>query len=113
MSLILTHTLTLTRTRTRTRTRTQSSIINNKLDLPPNLIRSDDVGRSLRLIMLGAANEQHAGQWFMGLQGLRESPETSIESLCLRRWRMWQQSHVKYLLKSVRALRVSTDLLTS
>ena len=82
-----------------------SEIIQNSLGLPPLLLRSTDVGQPLRPIYLGAATEKDAGQWFMGLQGLRESPAKSIEDLCARRWLTWQQSHCKYLLKSVRALR--------
>lgn len=87
----------------------RASIINGQLTLPQMLLRSEDAGRALFPRLLGAATEQHAGQWFMGLQGLRESPVSSIESLCSRRWRMWQQSHAKYLLKSVRALRNHKD----
>ena len=82
-----------------------ASILNGRLLLPPLLLNSSDAGQPLRPQFLGAASEQHAGQWFMGLQGLRENPATSIENLCTRRWRMWQQSHCKYLNKSVRALR--------
>ena len=76
-----------------------NQIINSSLDMPPLLLRSADIGQPLRPIFLGAASEKDAGQWFMGLQGLRESPAKSIEDLCERRWRTWQQSHCKYLLK--------------
>ena len=82
-----------------------SAIINESLNLPPLLLRSTDRWQPLRPVFLGAASEKDAGQWFMGLQGLRESPARSIEQLCVRRWRTWQQSHSKYLIKSVKALR--------
>ena len=58
-----------------------SDIINSSLDLPPLLLRSTDIGQPLRPVFLGAASEKDAGQWFMGLQGLRESPTKSIEDL--------------------------------
>ena len=76
-----------------------SQIVNSSLDLPPLLLRDTDIGQPLRPIFLGAASEKDAGQWFMGLQGLRESPAQSIEDLCQRRWGTWQQSHCKYLHK--------------
>ena len=53
----------------------------------------------------GRREQKDAGQWFMGLQGLRESPAKSIEQLSARRWWTWQQSHRKFLGKSVNALR--------
>ena len=80
-------------------------IVDESLELPPLLLRSTDVGLPLQPMFIGAANEKDAGQWFMGLQGLRESPAKSIEKLAGTHWKTWQQTHCRYLLRSVRALK--------
>ena len=54
---------------------------------------------------LGAALEQDAGQWFMGLQWLRESPIKGLEKAAERWWGVWRDSHTRYLRRSTRSLR--------
>ena len=55
--------------------------------------------------LLGAALEQDAGQWYMGLQWLRESPIKGLEKAAERWWRVWRDSHRRYLRRSTRSLR--------
>lgn len=58
----------------------------------------------LQIALLASALDTHAGQWSMGLQGLRESPYSALADACRRAWRVWRRSHRRVLRRLSRRL---------
>ncbi|KAL1529945.1 hypothetical protein AB1Y20_000873 [Prymnesium parvum] len=84
--------------------KTPAQLLAEQLEIPEMLLETQDAGKPLQPLLIGASAAQHAGQWAMALQALRETPLPAIERAAVKRWRLWARSHSKFLAKSVRTL---------